>query len=246
MTRTHALSLVSLALLTASLPMPAQAALSQEELATELTVLLRSGRAVISENQDLINDADKADKGLSADKVLSQARENYKKAAGKALGTHATGSLDERAQKAMIDSMSEVMTANQALINEKGKAFKGFLPAVFARQTAERFTAKMKGEITIKLTAPKNLIRNRTNRPDEWEHAVFEQQFKKADAVKGKAHSETVGQTYRYMIPEYYSKTCLSCHGEPKGERDISGGLKEGAKLGDLGGALSLTIPPKK
>ncbi|NHZ84067.1 DUF3365 domain-containing protein, partial [Massilia sp. CCM 8695] len=89
------------------------------------------------------------------------------------------------------------------------------------------------------------LIRNRNNRPDEWEHSVFVQQFKKADYVKGKPYSQTVGQTYRYMIPEYYGTTCLQCHGEPKGEKDISGGLKEGAKLGDLGGAVSLTIPKK-
>lgn len=215
---------------------------AQEELATELTVLLRAGRLVISDNQALINDAEKGDKGLAPDKVLAAAKENYKKAAGKPLSSPAAGSLNERSQKAMLDSINEVMTKNQALINEKGKAFKGFLPAVFARQVAEGFTAKMKGEITVKLTAPKHLIRNRTNRPDEWEHAVLEQRFKQGDYVKGKPYSQTVGQSFRYMIPEYYGATCLQCHGEPKGERDISGGSKEGAKLGDLGGALSLTI----
>lgn len=218
---------------------------SNDDLAAEITVLIRSGRLVISDNQALINDADKGDKGLSPDKVLASAKENYKKAAGKPLSTPAAGSLAERAQKAVLESMAEVMAKNQALINEKGKGFKGFLPAVFARQVAESFTAKMKGEITVKLTAPKELIRNRTNRPDEWEHTVFVQQFKKSDYVKGKPYSQTVGTTFRYMIPEYYGATCLQCHGEPKGERDISGGLKEGAKLGDLGGALSLSIPKK-
>jgi hypothetical protein len=47
---------------------------------------------------------------------------------------------------------------------------------------------------------------------------------------------------YRLLIPEYYEASCLSCHGEPKGERDISGGRKEGGKLGDLGGAISAAI----
>ena len=224
----------------------ARAQASQEELATELTVLLRSGRLVISDNQALINDAAKGDKGLTPEKVLATAKENYKKAAGKALPTPAAGSLDERALKAMLESIGEVMAKNQGLINEKGKAYKGFLPAVFARQVAESFTAKMKGEVIVKLTAPKELIRNRTNKPDEWEHAVFIQQFKKADYAKGKPYFQTVAGTFRYMIPEYYGSTCLQCHGEPKGEKDISGGLKEGAKLGDLGGALSLTFPPKK
>lgn len=218
---------------------------TQEELANELTVLLRSGRKVISANQDLINDAEKGDKGLSADKVLAQAKENYAKDAGKPLTKAPDGSLLARSQKAMLDSIVEVMTKNQALINEKGKGFKGFLPAVFARQVAESFSSKMAGEIIVKLTAPKELIRNRTNRPDEWEHLVFVQQFKKADYVKGKPYSEVVGGTFRYIIPEYYGPTCLSCHGEPKGEKDITGGLKEGAKLGDLGGAVSLSIPKK-
>lgn len=228
------------------LAIPAYADPTQEELASELTILLRSARLVISDNQALINDAEKGDKGLAPDKVLATAKENYKKATGKALPAPVAGSLEERSQKAMLDSINEVMAKNQALINEKGKAYKGFLPAVFARQTAESFTAKMKGEITVKLTAPKELIRNRTNKPDEWEHSVFVQKLRKADYVKGKPYFETVGTNFRYMIPEYYGATCLQCHGEPKGERDISGGLKEGAKLGDLGGALSLTIPLKK
>lgn len=226
-------------------PLAMAAELTQEELAAQLTTLMRSGRLVISDNQGLINDADKGDKGLSPDKVLADARENYKKSVGKPLPTPAAGTLEERAQKAMLNSMAEVIAKNQALINEKGKAYKGFLPAVFARQVAESFSAKMKGEIHVKLTAPKELIRNRTNRPDEWEHTVFVQQFKKADYVKGRPYSQTVGQNFRYMVPEYYGSTCLQCHGEPKGQKDISGGLKEGAKLGDLGGAVSLTMPTK-
>jgi hypothetical protein len=246
-TRTHAaLRIAALFALGASLALPLAAAEpSQEELAAELTTLMRSGRMVISDNQEKINDAAVGDKGLSADKVLAAAKDNYKKNAGKALPTPAPGGLEERSQKAMLESMTEVMSKNQALINEKGKGYKGFLPAVFARQVAEAFTTKMKGEITVKLTAPKELIRNRTNRPDEWEHSVFVQQFKKVGYIKGKPYSAEVGNSYRYMVPEYYGDTCLKCHGEPKGEKDISGGLKEGAKLGDLGGAVSLTIPKK-
>ncbi len=217
-----------------------------EVLANLVSALFRSGRLVISDNQDLINDPAKGDKGLSADKVVATAKDNYKKLAGKAFATPAAGSLSEQAVNVLFASMSEVMAKNQALINEKGKAFKNFLPAVFARQTAETFTAKMKGAISVKLTAPKILVRNRSNRPDEWEHTVIEQQFKKADYQKGKQFAEMApysGKTaYRYMVPEYYGQSCLSCHGEPKGERDISGGLKEGAKLGDLGGAVSVTI----
>lgn len=240
------LSLSVLLMLMSTTLMQARAAdISQDDLANELTVLMRSARLVISNNQELINDASKGDKGLAPDKVVAQAKENYKKAAGKELTKAPDGSQLARAQKAMFAAIAEVMTKNQALINEKGKGFKGFLPAVFARQVAESFSAKMNGEITLKLTAPKELIRNRLNRPDDWEHSTFVQQFKNPSYAKGQPYSQVVGGTYRFMIPEYFGATCLQCHGEPKGEKDITGGLKEGLKLGDLAGAISLTIPKK-
>ena len=44
------------------------------------------------------------------------------------------------------------------------------------------------------------------------------------------------------LIPEYYSPSCLTCHGQPKGEIDVSGYPKEGAAEGDLGGAISITL----
>ena len=63
---------------------------------------------------------------------------------------------------------------------------------------------------------------------------------------KGKAFSEQASVdgkgAFRFILPEYYGESCLSCHGTPKGERDITGGKKEGGVLGELGGAISLII----
>ena len=47
----------------------------------------------------------------------------------------------------------------------------------------------------------------------------------------------------RVMLPLYYEKACLICHGGPKGERDISGYSKEGGKEGELAGASSVKLP---
>ena len=44
---------------------------------------------------------------------------------------------------------------------------------------------------------------------------------------------------------ETVEKGCLGCHGEPKGERDISGYLREGAKLGELAGTISVKLSQK-
>ncbi len=43
------------------------------------------------------------------------------------------------------------------------------------------------------------------------------------------------------VMPIYYAKDCLVCHGEPEGDLDISGYPKEGHKEGDLVGAI--TVP---
>ncbi len=58
-----------------------------------------------------------------------------------------------------MDSVAEVMDEAQEQINKEGVAFKGFLPAIFARLVTEKFRAK-KGDIAdIRLTAPKNELR---------------------------------------------------------------------------------------
>ena len=44
------------------------------------------------------------------------------------------------------------------------------------------------------------------------------------------------------LVPEYYTAGCLSCHGEPQGEIDVTGSPQEGGKLGDLGGVISITL----
>ena len=46
----------------------------------------------------------------------------------------------------------------------------------------------------------------------------------------------------RTAVPEYYAASCLSCHGGPKGEIDITGYPKEGGKEGELGGIISITL----
>ena len=98
----------------------------------------------------------------------------------------------------------------------------------------------------IKLTAPKDYIRNRANKPDAWEDGVIEKSFKKPDYKKDAPFFEMADhngkKAFRLILPEYYGEPCLACHGEPKGAMDITGNKKEGAKLGDLGGAISFAL----
>lgn len=216
------------------------------ELANELTTLFRSARGVVSKNQKHINDAELGDKGLSGPVVVAKAKENYKKATGRDFVQEDASTVMGQAQAGMLSAIADVMSEAQELINEKGKGFKGFLPAIFARSVAVKFTEKMQGKLLIKLTAPKEYVRNRKNRPDKWESAVIEERFRTDGYEKGKPYFENIAfkgePAFRYILPEYYGKSCLGCHGGPKGERDITGGKKEGGTLGELGGAISLVI----
>ena len=89
-------------------------------------------------------------------------------------------------------------------------------------------------------------VRNRKARPDKWERGVIEDRFKSDDWERGELFSEDAdgkrGAAFRVMVPEYYSEVCLACHGSPKGEVDVTGYPKEGGHVGDLGGAISITL----
>ena len=50
-------------------------------------------------------------------------------------------------------------------------------------------------------------------------------------------------EVYRYVLALDVDETCLDCHGEPVGSLDITGHEREGWKLGDVGGAISIVIP---
>lgn len=222
---------------------------SQEDLriAQSLANMLQSARAVISAHQAEINDPAKGDKGLSGRVVLDQALANYRRQTGVDPLAIDPASYEGRLLKAQMDAVVEVMDTNQASINAEGLGFKGFIPATFARLVNEAFGRRAGAEATVKVTAPPELVRNRQSRPDAWEIAAIRDYLQKADWPRGQIHSGTdaANGKVRIMVPEYYAQSCLSCHGEPKGELDVTGYPKEGAHENDLGGIISITLTPQ-
>lgn len=210
------------------------------QLSQELATILRAARKVISTHQEHINNPQVGHKGLSADVVLENTYSNFNSAVGYRLNP------EGEAKTALLAAIRQVIDSNQTLINTKGIGFKGFLPAIFAGQVVGAFNHAMKGKIRLKLTAPLNYIRNPLNRPDRWEQTIIENRFRQPNYIKGKPYYEHVDgadkSKFRFILPEYYSQSCLGCHGHPKGELDITGGRKEGGVLGELGGAISVVI----
>ena len=86
--------------------------------------------------------------------------------------------------------------------------------------------------------------RNRLNVPDEFEAealAAFDGP-ERAEEYYGMGTYQ--GQrVFRYVAPMTIQESCLTCHGQPAGELDMTGNAKEGWSVGDVGGAMSIIVP---
>ncbi|ASY65311.1 Histidine kinase (plasmid) [Sinorhizobium sojae CCBAU 05684] len=237
-----------LALLAGCMLLPAAAAeqAADVETGTRLAELLRAARSVLSNYQSLINDPSIGDKQLDGERFTTEAIALYAKRTGGPLMTDALAERDRKLLEAQIDAMREVVDEQQADINRPGIGFKGFVPAVFARLMNEKFATKVGAEALVRVTAPEALVRNRKSLPDDWESGVIENVFLDPERPKGEIYTEmtTVNDrpAFRMLLPEYYTESCLTCHGSPKGEIDVTGYPKEGGKAGDLGGAISIVL----
>lgn len=212
----------------------------------KLAAVLRAGRAVVSANQPLINDANKGDKGLTPEDFMEQVAVLYKTQNANRQILDDLSETERVLVEAQLEAMASIVAEQQPLINAPDLGFKGFIPAVFARLVNERFGESVGDLASIKVTAPVELVRNRTARPDDWETTVITEKFLSEGWVNGEAWFEDVVENdktaFRMLIPEYYSQSCLSCHGQEKGDVDITGFPKEGGHEGQLGGAISITL----
>jgi Protein of unknown function (DUF3365) len=222
------------------------AATDDEEVAVNLANLLRSARAVIAAHQDLINDPSGGDKGLTGDVVLEETITRFEELNGLDPRTVDPNSRLGQLFAAQMAAIKEVVDEHQSTINRPDLGFKGFVPAVFGRLVNERFEEKVGDQAQIKVTAPVELVRNRGARPDAWETQHIEAELLDPAWPKGQAFTAVTEQdgreAFRMLVPEYYTAGCLSCHGEPKGEIDITGYPMEGGQLDDLGGVISITL----
>lgn len=216
------------------------------EIGNKLADMLRAGRKVVSASQPLINDPGIGDKGFTGEKLVLEADAIYAERTGAPLLADSISDRDRRLLEAQTQAMRRIVDDHQADINRSGVGFKGFIPAVFARLVNEEFEALAGSEARIRVTAPPDLVRNRKARPDSWERTIIVTKLLTDDWPKGQPYTDLVEfegrSAFRMLLPEYYGESCLTCHGAPKGETDITGYPKEGGKVGDLGGVISIVI----
>jgi len=104
------------------------------------------------------------------------------------------------------------------------------VPIVTAMNTA----AAKAAEAGYEFRAPKESPRNPKNAPTPLEKEVL------AEFSRTSLPEKIIVEKDRllYFKPIRLSEDCLYCHGDPKGEKDPTGGIKEGWKAGEVHGAF--------
>lgn len=150
-----------------------------------------------------------------------------------------------RVLAAELLALREVVAENQHIINYDSKGsfeFKHLNPAALTQQVGRRFNSGTR--YMIKQTSMQPRVSE--NNPDAFERQKLIWFSENKNANEAWGEKVIKGERYfTYMVPLRINPSCLVCHGEPKGEIDISGHPKEGYKIGDLAGALTVSIPTK-
>jgi Protein of unknown function (DUF3365) len=222
---------------------PLQTILELETTALLLAVLLDSGRNVINEQQPPFNEQENRGKGFTPELFERQLLDIFRSRSGTDLGNLREAKIPAGAKKLLkelvLDS-KQVVAEAQVEINRPGGKLKEFIPAIFGSRVATLFTERT--HVRLKQTAL--VPRNPLNAPDTAERAALEA-FADPTYPLEKVMSEVTAKSgsLRLMFPLYTTRKCLDCHGDPKGELDRTGYPREGLKLGENAGAISVVIP---
>jgi general secretion pathway protein A len=222
---------------------PLSTILEFETTARLLAVLLDSGRNVINEHLILLDEQEQIEKGFTPDVFERQLMDVFHSRSGADLRDLEAAPIPARAKKLLKELVSiskQVVAEAQPEIHRRGGGSKEFIPAIFGARTAARFTERTHVRLKQTALAPRNPL----NVPDAVERAALEA-FADPSYPLEKVISEITAKSgaLRLMFPLYTTRKCLDCHGDPKGELDRSGYPREGLKLGQNAGAISVVIP---
>jgi len=214
---------------------------ASERTAHYLTTLLNVGRLIVERHQPLINDPQKGDKGFTPDFFEREAVEEFFRQTSIDLKRPPAQlpALAKELLPILLESSTHVVADAQFVINQRGIGYKNFIPATFGSQAARKFSSRSQVKMKQTTLNPRNV----KNQPDTYEERALKQLAAQPSSTGPVTEWLDDGKTLRTVTPIYYSQDCLVCHGDPTGTLDISGYLREGAKEGDLAGAISIQIP---
>lgn len=222
---------------------PLQTILEFETTARLLAILLDSGRNVINEHLVLFDDQEKTEKDFTPDVFERELVGVFRSRSGTDLRDLQVARVPAGAKKLLKELVlisKQVVAEAQPEIHRPGGGLNEFIPAIFGARVATRFTERTHVRLKQTALAPRNPL----NAPDTVERAALEA-FADPLYPREKVISEVTAKSgsLRLMFPLYTTRKCLDCHGDPKGELDRSGYPREGLRLGENAGAISVVIP---
>ncbi|MCI0427278.1 MAG: DUF3365 domain-containing protein [Nitrospiraceae bacterium] len=222
---------------------PLQTILELETTARLLAVLLDSGRNVINEHQVLFDEQAKTEKDFTPDVFERQLLDLFRSRSGtdlRDLGVARVPAGAKKLLKELVLISTQVVAEAQPVIHRPGGGVNEFIPAIFGARVATRFNERTHVRLKQTALAPRNPL----NAPDTVERAALEA-FADPSYPREKVISEVTAKSgsLRLMFPLYTTRKCLDCHGDPKGELDRTGYPREGLRLGENAGAISVVIP---
>lgn len=143
-----------------------------------------------------------------------------------------------------MDAVWEFMASNQDRLEQisytEDGVYQGLHCAIVGRSIGLLFTSQSEYTTRFVNFDP----RNDGDEPDEFEAealAAFTEQEGRTEYYEITDYQGE--EVFRYLAPMTIEENCLDCHGEPKGEIDVTGFPKEGWTIGDVGGAISIIMP---
>ena len=120
--------------------------------------------------------------------------------------------------------------------------FKGLYCSLVGKSVGKLFSVSTDNQYQLRYTRfdPRNVL----DAPDEFEAEALAL-FAAGDQVEyyGVVENAEGAREFRFVSAIPLKESCLECHGGPVGELDITGYPKEGLAVGDLAGAVSITMP---
>ena len=143
-----------------------------------------------------------------------------------------------------MDAVWEFMASNQDRLEQisytKEGVYQGLHCAIVGRSIGLLFTSQSDYTTRFVNFNP----RNAADEPDEFEAAALNAFAGQRGCTEYYEVTDYNGEeVFRYSAPMRIEQNCLECHGEPKGEIDVTGFPKEGWTIGDVGGAISIIMP---
>jgi hypothetical protein len=220
-----------------------QTILEFETTARLLAILLDSGRNVINEHQVLLDEQGKTEKDFTAAVFERQSLDIFHSRSGIDLRDLEAARIPAGAKKLLKELVlvsKQVVAEAQPEIHRRDGGLNEFFPAIFGARVATRFTERTHVRLKQTALAPRNPL----NAPDAVERTALEA-FADSSYPREKVISEvtTKSRSLHLMFPLYTTRQCLDCHGNPKGELDRTGYPREGLRLGQNAGAISVVIP---